>query len=86
MTEEVITWAPATTFTAASLMGKAYIAGKEGWDGSPLLAIRVRLNGQLIPGKLAVKHSAAYVSFAGKEIPIQDFEVHYNSFYKYSIV
>ncbi|XP_050349432.1 uncharacterized protein LOC126772867 [Nymphalis io] len=72
---ELIDWVPATPATAQTLYGKAYVAGREGWDGSPLWAIRAHHNGNLVPGKLAIKHKAAYIPFAGKEIPVHNFEV-----------
>ncbi|XP_041968107.1 uncharacterized protein LOC121725282 [Aricia agestis] len=73
--QEVIDWAPATTSTANSLMTQAYYAGREGWDGSPLWVIRAHHNGNLVPGKLAIHHKAAYIPFAGLEVPVHNFEV-----------
>ncbi|XP_026499436.1 uncharacterized protein LOC113403186 [Vanessa tameamea] len=68
-------WVPTTSTTASSLTGKAVIGGQEGWDGSPLWVIRAWHNGELIPGKLSVRHNAASVMFNGKEIPVQNIEV-----------
>ncbi|XP_045494361.1 uncharacterized protein LOC123693349 [Colias croceus] len=70
-----IDWVPATRSTAYSLMGRAFVAGKEGWDNSPLWAIRVHHDAGLIPGKLAVTHGAAYIPLAGKEVAVQEFEI-----------
>ncbi|XP_069357278.1 lysosomal proton-coupled steroid conjugate and bile acid symporter SLC46A3-like isoform X2 [Maniola hyperantus] len=72
---ELIDWVPTTPGEAHTLYGRAYPAGKEGWDGSPLWVIRSYHNGGLVPGKLAVKHRAAYIPFAGREIPVHNFEV-----------
>lgn len=69
------TWIPTTSTTAAHLQGKAVVGGHEGWDGSPLWVIRAWHNGDLIPGKLSVRHNAASVMFDGKEIPVQNIEV-----------
>ncbi|CAH4035651.1 unnamed protein product [Pieris brassicae] len=70
-----VDWAPASRQTAYTLMSRAYLAGKEGWDRSPLWAIRSYVENGLIPGKLAVMHGAAYVPLRGKEVPVHDFEV-----------
>ena len=74
---------PTTPATAASLYGRAYIGGREGWDNSPLWIIRAHHNGNLVPGKLAIKHKAAYVPFAGKEVPVHNIEVRTNIIYMY---
>ncbi|CAK1544117.1 unnamed protein product [Leptosia nina] len=71
----VVEWIPSTTQSAQSLSNRAVVAGYEGYDQSPLWVIRARLNGDLLPGKLAVKHHAAYVPYNGKENPVQNFEV-----------
>ncbi|XP_023948408.1 uncharacterized protein LOC112053267 [Bicyclus anynana] len=68
-------WVPTTSTTANSLTGKAVIGGHEGWDGSPLWVIRAWHNGDLIPGKLSVRHNAASIMFNGKEIPVQKIDV-----------
>ncbi|CAH0720988.1 unnamed protein product, partial [Brenthis ino] len=68
-------WVPTTALTAASLTGKAVVGGHEGWDGSPLWVIRAWHNGDLIPGKLSIRHNAASVMYNGKEIPVQNIEV-----------
>ncbi|XP_023939955.2 IQ motif and SEC7 domain-containing protein 2-like [Bicyclus anynana] len=72
---ELIDWVPTTPAEAHTLYGRAYPAGREGWDGSPLWSIRAHHNGGLVPGKLAIKHRAAYIPFAGREIPVHNFEV-----------
>ncbi|XP_028166326.1 vegetative cell wall protein gp1-like isoform X1 [Ostrinia furnacalis] len=74
-TKPDIDWVSATTATAASYSGRAYVAGREGWDGSPLWVIRAHHNGEFIPGKLAPRHKAAYVAHAGKEVPVHSFEI-----------
>lgn len=66
---------PATPQTAAQLSHRAFIAGNEGWDGSPLWIIRTHYNGDCVPGKLAIKHQAAYIPHGGKEVSVYDFEV-----------
>ncbi|CAH2097253.1 unnamed protein product [Euphydryas editha] len=68
-------WVPSTSTTANNLAGRAVVGGKEGWDGSPLWVIRAWHNGDLIPGKLSVRHNSASVMFNGKEIPVQNIEV-----------
>lgn len=68
-------WVPSTATTALNLSGKAVIGGHEGWDGSPLWVIRAWHNGDLIPGKLSIRHNAASVMYDGKEIPVQNIEV-----------
>ncbi|XP_053619465.1 vasodilator-stimulated phosphoprotein-like [Plodia interpunctella] len=68
-------WIPSTATTASSLTGRAVIGGHEGWDGSPLWVIRAWYNGDLIPGKLSVRHNAASVMHDGKEIPVQNIDV-----------
>ncbi|CAK1545958.1 unnamed protein product [Leptosia nina] len=70
-----IDWVPATRQTAYTLMSRAFVGGKEGWDSSPLWVIRAYIQDGLVPGKLAVKHGAAYVPLSGKEVPIQEFDV-----------
>ncbi|KAJ8724421.1 hypothetical protein PYW08_015895 [Mythimna loreyi] len=70
-----IEWIPATTSDVATLTHRAYVAGREGWDGSPLCVIRSHHSGEFIPGKLAIKHRAAYVPHGGREIPVHNFEV-----------
>ncbi|CAH2040647.1 unnamed protein product, partial [Iphiclides podalirius] len=70
-----VEWIPTTPRDAPTLSDKAIIAGYEGYDGSPLWIIRARYEGDLIPGKLAIKHHAAYVPWGGKENPVQNIEV-----------
>lgn len=68
-------WASTTTNVPLSIKLKALVAGKEGWDGSQLYIIRARHAGELIPGKLSIKHRAAYVPHMGKEVPVHNFEI-----------
>ncbi|KAL0811175.1 hypothetical protein ABMA28_009606 [Loxostege sticticalis] len=68
-------WIPTTSTTASHLNGKAVLGGHEGWDGSPLWVIRAWHNGDLIPGKLSVRHNSASIMFNGKEVPVQNIEV-----------
>ncbi|XP_013192357.1 annexin A7 [Amyelois transitella] len=70
-----VEWVPSTNTTAQSLADRAVVAGYEGHDGSPLWVIRARFEGDLIPGKLAIKHKSAYVAWGGKENPVQNIEV-----------
>ncbi|XP_072949737.1 uncharacterized protein [Epargyreus clarus] len=72
---EPIDWVSVTPDTAYSLTGRALVVGREGWDGSPLWAIRAHHNGDFVPGKLAIKHKAAYIPHAGMEVPVHHFEV-----------
>ncbi|GBP16976.1 hypothetical protein EVAR_101991_1 [Eumeta japonica] len=67
-------WVPTTPSAAASLSGRAVVAGYEGHDHSPLWVIRARHEGDLVPGKLAIKHKAAYVPWNGKENFVSDIE------------
>ncbi|XP_068623625.1 uncharacterized protein [Battus philenor] len=71
----VVEWIPTTPRDAQVLSDKAIVAGYEGYDGSPLWVIRARYEGDLIPGKLAVKHLAAYVPWGGNECAVQNIEV-----------
>ncbi|XP_052752843.1 uncharacterized protein LOC128201118 [Galleria mellonella] len=68
-------WIPSTATTANMLTGRAVVGGHEGWDGSPLWVIRAWHNGDLIPGKLSVRHNAASIMYDGKEVPVQNIEV-----------
>ncbi|XP_048007033.1 uncharacterized protein LOC125242310 [Leguminivora glycinivorella] len=70
-----IEWIPSSTTEAASLSDRAVVAGYEGHDGSPLWVIRARFEGDLIPGKFAAKHRAAYVPWGSKENSVERFEV-----------
>lgn len=68
-------WIPTTSTLASTLTGRAVVGGHEGWDGSPLWVIRAHHNGDLIPGKLSVRHTAASIPYNGKEVPVQNIEV-----------
>lgn len=68
-------WVPTTATMANTLTGRAVAGGHEGWDGSPLWVIRSWYNGELIPGKLSVRHNSASIVNDGKEIPVQNIEV-----------
>ncbi|XP_028037051.1 cell death-inducing p53-target protein 1-like [Bombyx mandarina] len=68
-------WVATTATTASSLTGRAVVGGHEGWDGSPLWVIRAWHMGDMIPGKLSVRHNAASIMYNGKEIPVQNIEV-----------
>lgn len=73
--EPTVEWVPTTPNNAAQLTNRAVVAGYEGHDGSPLWVIRSRFEGDLIPGKLAIKHRSAYVPWGGKENSVQNIEV-----------
>ena len=73
--EDPIDWASATPATAASLTHRAFVAGKEGWDNSPLWVIRAHHSGEFVPGTLAIRSRAAYIPHGGKEVPVHNFEV-----------
>ncbi|XP_013186208.2 trithorax group protein osa-like [Amyelois transitella] len=73
--ESIVSWIPATPNTAQDLEYKAVVGGREGYDGSPLWVIRAHHMGELIPGKLAIKHRYAFIPNLGKEIPVHNFEV-----------
>ena len=68
-------WVPTTAIMASALTGRAVVGGHEGWDGSPLWVIRAWHNGDLIPGKLSVRHNSASIVYEGKEISVQNIEV-----------
>lgn len=68
-------WIPTTASMANTLTGRAVVGGHEGWDGSPLWVIRAWHAGDLIPGKLSIRHSSASIMFDGKEVPVQNIEV-----------
>ncbi|XP_061704892.1 uncharacterized protein LOC133516136 [Cydia pomonella] len=70
-----VEWIPSSTGDAASLSDRAVVAGYEGFDGSPLWVIRARFEGDLIPGKFAAKHRAAYVPWGSNENSVANFEV-----------
>ncbi|CAK1544065.1 unnamed protein product [Leptosia nina] len=73
--EPEVEWVPTTSHAADSLSSRVFVTGREGWDDSPLWTIRAHHNGHLIPGKLAIKHKAAYIPFSGKEVRVHNFEV-----------
>ncbi|GBP28772.1 hypothetical protein EVAR_19814_1 [Eumeta japonica] len=68
-------WVPATSTTASFLNERAVTGGHEGWDGSPLWVIRSWHGGELLPGKLSVRHNLATIPFQDKEVTVQDIEV-----------
>lgn len=70
-----VEWIPSTPRDANQLSNRAVVGGYEGYDGSPLWVIRARHEGDLIPGKLAIKHNAAYVPWNGKENAVSNIEV-----------
>ncbi|XP_059053574.1 uncharacterized protein LOC131847894 [Achroia grisella] len=72
---EVIDWVSATPNLIDSLRSRALVAGREGWDSSPLWVIRAHHGGEFVPGKLSVKYRSAYVPHTGREVPVHNFEV-----------
>lgn len=68
-------WVPTTATMASYLSGQAVVAGREGWDGSPLWVIRAWHNDDLIPGKFSIRHNSASVTYNMKEVPVQNIEV-----------
>lgn len=70
-----VEWVPTNPNDAQALSDRAVVGGYEGHDGSPLWVIRARFEGDLIPGKLAVKHRAAYVPWGGNENSVKNIEV-----------
>ncbi|XP_026333588.1 uncharacterized protein LOC113240478 [Hyposmocoma kahamanoa] len=73
--QDCIQWVPSSPHSAQSLSHRAVVAGKEGYDSSPLWVIRAHHSGDHIPGKLAIKHKQAYVAFGGNEVIVHNFEV-----------
>ncbi|XP_022834891.1 uncharacterized protein LOC111362454 isoform X2 [Spodoptera litura] len=73
--EDTIEWVPSTGPEVGILRHRAFVAGREGWDGSPLCVIRAHHSGEFVPGKLAIKHQVAYIPHAGREVPVHNFEV-----------
>ncbi|KAM3967058.1 putative proline-rich receptor-like protein kinase PERK11-like [Aphomia sociella] len=73
--ENDIDWIQVTANTAQQYQHRALIAGKEAWDGSPLCVIRAHHSGELVPGKLAIKHRSAYIPHSGRELPVHNFEL-----------
>ncbi|KAG6464774.1 hypothetical protein O3G_MSEX014719 [Manduca sexta] len=71
----IVEWIPATPKEADHLKNRAVVAGYEGYDGSPLWVIRASFEGELLPGKLAIKHRSAYVPWGGKENAVEQIEV-----------
>lgn len=61
-------WIPTTPNNAAQLSNRAVVASHEDHDGSPLWVIRSKFEGDLVPGKLAIKHMSAYVPWGRKEL------------------
>ncbi|VVD00391.1 calcium-binding protein P-like [Leptidea sinapis] len=74
-TYSAVEWIPTTPQAANAFSDRAVVAGYEGYDRSPLWVIRARFEGDLIPGKLAIKHHSAYVPWGGKENPVQSIEI-----------
>lgn len=70
-----IEWVTTNPRDAAALSDRAVVGGYEGYDNSPLWVIRAQFEGDLIPGKLAIKHNAAYVPWYGKENPVANIQV-----------
>lgn len=70
-----VEWVPTTPKDAAALSNRAVVGGYEGHDHSPLWVIRARYEGELIPGKLAIKHQTAYVPWDCKENLVSQIEV-----------
>lgn len=68
-------WVPTTATNAHTLTGRAVVGGHEGWDGSPLWVIRAWHCGDLIPGKLSIRHNSASIMHDGKEVPVQNIDV-----------
>jgi hypothetical protein len=52
----------------------AIVCGREA-NGDPLFVARARLNGSVHPGKVRFELGAALISFGGREIAVQDYEV-----------
>ncbi|XP_050349452.1 annexin A7-like [Nymphalis io] len=73
--EAPVEWIPSTPNDAHTLSNRAVVAGYEGYDQSPLWVIRARYEGDMIPGKLAIKHKAAYVPWGGRENAVNNIEV-----------
>ncbi|CAG9579770.1 unnamed protein product [Danaus chrysippus] len=73
--EPVVEWIPTTPNEAHVFGNRAVVAGYEGYDHSPLWVIRARFEGDLIPGKLAIQHKAAYVPWGGTENAVHNIEV-----------
>lgn len=70
-----VEWIPTNPNEAHAFNDRAVVGGYEGHDGSPLWVIRARFEGDLIPGKLAVKHRAAYVPWGGNENSVKAIEI-----------
>ncbi|KAF9418599.1 hypothetical protein HW555_004647 [Spodoptera exigua] len=70
----VVEWI-STTPTDAHALSERAIFGGYYYDGSPLWVIRARFEGDLVPGKLAIKHQAAFVPWGGKENSVKKIEV-----------
>lgn len=52
----------------------AIVCGREG-NGEPLFVARANFNGGLHSGKIRFAFGAAFIGFAGKENPVNDYEV-----------
>ncbi|XP_026333591.1 natterin-3-like isoform X2 [Hyposmocoma kahamanoa] len=70
-----VRWVQSSPHAAQSYSHQAVVAGKEGYDSSPLWVIRAYHSGDLIPGKLAINHKQAYIAFGGNEVIVHSFEV-----------
>ena len=76
MSGSVVEWVPTNPFDAPhSLGGRAVVGGYEAADGGPLWVIRAEFEGDLMPGKLAVKRHEAFVPWGGKENSVLRIEV-----------
>ncbi|KAG7310095.1 hypothetical protein JYU34_004633 [Plutella xylostella] len=73
--DDFIDWIPTDSHTAQNYKPRAVVAGHEGWDSSPLWVIRAHHAGDLVPGKLAIKHKAAFIPHNMRELRVHNFEV-----------
>ena len=66
-----ISWVPAR---GGNVPTHAVLVGRD-QDGGPIYVGRARFSSDLLPAKVVPNHRAAYVSFAGKEHRVANYEV-----------
>jgi len=70
MEPRFVTWVPAKNGNHPKF---AVHAGID--KGNKLYVARARYNNGVIPGKVVVGHTSAYISYDGKEVPMANYEV-----------
>jgi hypothetical protein len=69
-----VEWVPASPSSPEHLTGRAVLGGKE-YDGNPIWIIRSWCDGNLIPGRLALRQKSALIPFKGAGLRVEEIEV-----------